>query len=178
MKTTTELILNTLKPMNPKSVFLYGSQARGDATSKSDYEVGVIFDDDKYVSRREVHSQVQIPNVRVYPFKVTELQKGTFDTPFQRTIYLRELVEGGETIEGEEVIEKLTPPLITTLDLIQRIRFDIGYSLAAVLSNRSGDTKTTLEEFFKSCLFKKRKFMSKTLYFLYKKIALIYIYFV
>ena len=39
------------------------------------------------------------------------------------------------------------------MDLIQRIRFDIGFSLAAVLSLRSGDTNTGLEEFSKACLF-------------------------
>ena len=42
---------------------------------------------------------------------------------------------------------------ITTLDLIQRLRFDIGMSLAALLSFRAGDIQTSMEEFSKSCFF-------------------------
>jgi hypothetical protein len=44
-------------------------------------------------------------------------------------------------------------PSITTLDLIQRIRFDIGFGLGAVISMRNGDIKTASTEFYKSCLF-------------------------
>jgi predicted nucleotidyltransferase len=145
--------LRSLAPFNPKSVFLYGSRGRKDAKPDSDYEIGVIFQDDLYVQRSEIHASITNSNVKAYPFKWTELRSGRFDTPFIKSIYLREIIEGGRTIAGEHLIEHIPPPSITTLDLVQRIRFDIGYALAALLSFRTGDMSTSMEEFGKSCLF-------------------------
>lgn len=148
-----EITLHSLAPFKPKSVFLYGSRARKDAKPDSDYEVGVIFDDEKYIQRSEIHAAITNSSVKAYPFKWNELLHSTFDTPFIRPIYLREIIEGGQTIAGEHLIEQIPPPPITTFDLVQRIRFDIGYALAAVLSFRTGDMQTSMEEFSKSCLF-------------------------
>ena len=39
------------------------------------------------------------------------------------------------------------------MDLLQRIRFDTGFALAAILSKRNGDEITAATEFPKSCLF-------------------------
>lgn len=146
-------VIESLKQFNPKSVFLYGSRGRGDARPDSDYEVGVIFDDDKYVQRSEIHAAISNSSVKAYPFKWSELSSGTFAHVFQRSIYLREIIVGGKTIDGEHLIEQIPPVPITTLDLIQRLRFDIGQALAALLSYRSGDMPTSMEEFSKSCLF-------------------------
>lgn len=132
---------------------MYGSRGRGDNRVDSDYEVGVIFEDDKAVTRSELHEKIKLESVRIYPFKLSEIRSGILDTPFVNSIYLRELIEGGKTIHGEKVVEKLTPQPVTTLDLIRRIRFDIGYALAAILSSRTNDTLTAYEEFSKSCLF-------------------------
>jgi hypothetical protein len=145
--------LQSLSKFNPKSVFLYGSRGRGDAKPDSDYEIGVIFDDDKYVQRSDIHSAITDPQVKAYPFKWGELSNGTFGHVFQKSIYLREIIMGGKTIAGEHLIEQIPPPPITTLDLIQRLRFDIGMALAAVLSFRTGDMQTSMEEFSKSCFF-------------------------
>lgn len=148
-----EQIIESLAQFNPYSVFLYGSRGRGDNNKNSDWEVGVIFKDDKYFERNIIHTAVQLDSVRIYPFKLSEIQSGVLDTPFVSSIYLRELVKGGKTISGTAVIESIEPIAITTLDLVRRIRFDIGYSLASLLSFRSGDVPTALEEFSKSCLF-------------------------
>lgn len=145
--------LQILSKFNPKSVFLYGSRGRGDAKPDSDYEIGVIFDDDKYVQRSDIHAAITNPSVKAYPFKWGELSSGTFGHVFQKSIYLREIVMGGKTIAGEHLIEQIPPPPITTLDLIQRLRFDIGMALAAILSYRTGDMQTSMEEFSKSCFF-------------------------
>lgn len=61
----------------------------------------------------------------------------------------------------------MKPPAITIVDLMQDLRFNIGYALASVISHRNHDPKTTSLEFYKSCLFgtrslvllKKRKFV-------------------
>lgn len=145
--------LQALAKFNPKSVFLYGSRGRGDAKPDSDYEIGVIFDDNKYVQRSDIHAAITDPNVKAYPFKWGELSSGTFGHVFQKSIYLREIIMGGKTIAGEHLIEQVPPPPITTLDLIQRLRFDIGMALAAILSYRTGDIQTSMEEFSKSCFF-------------------------
>lgn len=145
--------LKALAKFNPKSVFLYGSRGRGDATPESDYEIGVIFDDDAYVLRSDIHAAITNPDVKAYPFKWGELQQGTVGFVFQKSLYLREIIAGGRTIAGADLIGQIPLPPITILDLIQRTRFDIGMALAALLSYRSGDTKTCKEEFSKSCLF-------------------------
>ena len=145
--------LDRLTRFNPKSVFLYGSRGRGDAKPGSDYEVGVIFDDGKYVQRSEIHAAISDPRVKVYPFKWEELSHGTFGHVFQKSIYMREIIKGGKTLAGEHLVEQIPPPPITVLDLMQRLRFDIGMALAAILSYRAGDMQTSMEEFSKSCLF-------------------------
>lgn len=144
--------LEALRQFNSKSVFLYGSRGRSDSMPNSDYEIGVIFDDANYVQRHKIHAVIDSPNVKAYPFKLSELLNGTFDTPFQKTIYLHEIIKGGRTIDGEHLIEQIPPPPIAVIDLIQRIRFDIGYALAALLSYRNNDMQTSMEEFCKSCL--------------------------
>lgn len=146
-------IVQELQQFSPYSIFLYGSRGRGDNKDDSDYEVGVIFEDDKVIRRSELHKKVNLDSVRIYPFKLSEIESGELDTPFVNSIYLRELVEGGRTIFGEKVVEALNPQPITTLDLIRRVRFDVGYALAAILSCRTGDLETAYEEFSKSCLF-------------------------
>ncbi|MEM2089770.1 MAG: hypothetical protein QXL88_01615 [Candidatus Pacearchaeota archaeon] len=72
---------------------------------------------------------------------------------FSKKIYLRELILAGKTISGEKVIEKMKPPPITIIDLIQDLGFDLGYALASVVSHRNGDKITASTEFYKSCLF-------------------------
>lgn len=161
-------IIFELQQFSPHSIFLYGSRGRGDNKDDSDYEVGVIFEDDRAVRRSELHKKVRLEQVRVYPFKLSEIQSGELDTPFVNNIYLRELIEGGKTIFGEKIVETLKSQPITTLDLIRSIRFDIGYALAAILSSRTDDLETAHEEFSKSCLFglrtliilRQRKFIS------------------
>jgi predicted nucleotidyltransferase len=145
--------LRELSRFKPKSVFLYGSRGRGDFKTDSDYEIGVIFDDEEYVQRSEIHAAISDTNVKAYPFKWSELSSGTFGHVFQKSIYLREIILGGRTIAGVNLIEHIAPVPVTTLDLIQRIRFDIGMALASLLSYRSGDMQTSMEEFSKSCLF-------------------------
>lgn len=145
--------ISALSKFKPKSIFLYGSRGRGDFMSDSDYEVGVIFDEGKYVQRSDIHAAISDSDVKAYPFKREELLNGTFKHVFQKSLYLREIIMGGRTIHGEHLIEHIPPLPITTLDLLMRNRFDIGMALAALLSYRSKDMVTSMEEFSKSCLY-------------------------
>ncbi len=151
---------------NPTSVFLYGSRARTDFLKRSDFEIGVLIPENRYFSRSDIKKYIDIPSVSIYTFKLEDFANGIIDTPFQKSVYLRELISAGKTLYGEKVIERMKPPAITIIDLMQDLRFNIGYALASIISHRNHDPKTTSLEFYKSCLFgtrnlvllKKRKF--------------------
>lgn len=146
-------IIKSLISFNPLSIFLYGSRGRGDYKEDSDYEVGIIFEDEKILKRSFIHERINLDSVAVYPFKLSDVTAGNFNNPFVDSIYARELVEGAKTIYGRKIIENINPPKITTLDLLRLIRFEIGCAFTAVLAHRNGDLKIPNEGFSKSCLF-------------------------
>lgn len=137
----------------PVSIFLYGSRARTDYLEQSDYEIGVLYRQDKKISRIELKKINSSKNINLYPFEYEDFIKYKIDTPFPENIYLRELILSGKTISGKQVIETLKPPPLKLIDLLQRIRFDTGFALAAVLSHRRKDSITARIEFSKSCFF-------------------------
>ncbi|MDD3007103.1 MAG: nucleotidyltransferase domain-containing protein [Candidatus Pacebacteria bacterium] len=178
-----EVTLDKIEKLcNPVSIFLYGSRARNDFLERSDFEIGVLMHEYNYISRGKIASEINGNNFNIYPFKYEDFLKGKIDTPFQKSIYLYELVGAGKTLRGEKVLEKIKLPAITIVDLIQSIRFEIGYSLASIMSQRNGDFKTASLEFYKSCLFglrcleilelKKLAFTYEDIYNLSKKINL------
>lgn len=140
----------------PTSIFLYGSRARQDFLARSDYEVGVLMRRAAYIHRADLQARVKASHLNVYPFELESFLRGNVDTPFQRRIYLRELVLSAKTIRGRQVVETMAAPPIGTLDLVQEVRFNLGRAFAAVMSYRGGDKKTALWQFSKSCLFATR----------------------
>ncbi len=148
-----ELIINKLKKFKPESIFLYGSRARTDYTKRSDFEVGIIFKKENYIPRKILKDSVKEKDINVYPFKLEDIKIGILDTPFQKAIYLRELILAGKTIYGKKIIENIKPPEIKVIDIIQDLRFNIGYAFASMHSYRNGDKMTGAYEFYKSCLY-------------------------
>ena len=144
------------KRFKPISIFLYGSRARTDFLKRSDFEIGILFSKDNYVGRSEIKKVVSKKGFNIYPFEYEEFLQGKIDTPFQKKIYLRELITAGKTLSGEKVIEKMKTPQIRLIDLIQDLRFNLGYALASIISHRNGDKITASTEFYKSCLFATR----------------------
>jgi len=138
---------------NPASIFLYGSRARTDAKSNSDYEVGVLYKRGSKIARRDIQALNPHKKIIVYPFEYESFLEHKIDTPFPEKIFLRELVEAGKTLFGEKVLENLATPDIQAIDLLQRVRFDTGIALAAMLSARHGDKLSSAAGFSKSCLF-------------------------
>ncbi len=151
-----EIIKLLNKYFNPISIFLYGSRARTDFMKKSDFEIGVFFSKDNYAGRNEIKKIVSNELFNIYPFEYEHFIQGKIDTPFQKNIYLCELILAGKTLSGEKIIEKMKAPQIGIIDLIQDLRFNLGYALASVISHRNGDKKTASYEFYKSCLFATR----------------------
>lgn len=140
-----------LVDLGARSVFLYGSRARGDNLSDSDWEIGVIFDQEEYISRREL-APLQTGGVVIYPFKYEELAVGIADVPFTRSIWLTELITAAKTIGGEDVTSKIPLPEITTLDIIADNSFYKARSLDAMIAQREGHDSLARDLFVKSAL--------------------------
>jgi len=153
MEEVVELLVKNFRPI---SIFLYGSRARKDFLRESDFEIGIIFRRKDYVGRREIKKIVNKGGFNIYPFIYESFTTGVLDTPFQKKIYLRELVSTGKTLFGEKVVENMQAPQINIIDAIQDLRFNLGYALASIISHRNGDKKTASLEFYKSCLFATR----------------------
>jgi len=150
---TIQKIINKLKKFNPESVFLYGSRARTDFLKRSDFEIGVIFKEENYVNRKKLKEIVKEKEVNIYPFKLEELKNCSFDTPFSKKIYLRELVEKAKTIEGKDIIGNLKKPNIEIIDLVRDIGFYLGRAFDSVLSSRLDNKINANMFFYKSNLF-------------------------
>jgi len=122
----------------PVSIFLYGSRARNDFKEDSDYEVGVIYGKKK-INRSDLAKMHELKNLVIYPFLFDDIKNGNLDTPFPKTIYLKELIETGKTLFGEKILENMKAPKIKIMDLVERASFDIATAFAAVRSYRNGD---------------------------------------
>lgn len=142
-----------------RSVFLYGSRARTDFYADSDYEIGILMEKDKYIGRSEIKSKFNFKGINIFPFYYEEFIAYNPDTPFVKSIYMREIIEAGKTLAGEKIIENLKPPGIKLLDIIRDLRFNLGYSLAATHSYREGDNINASLHLAKSCLFGTRDYI-------------------
>jgi predicted nucleotidyltransferase len=120
----------------PISIFLYGSRARTDFKEDSDYEVGFIQNKKGEISRIALKEFVNNKKILIFPFVKNELVNYSLNTPFQKDIYMYELIKAGKTLAGEKFIENLKPSKITTVSLIERLGFDLGQALAAVFASR------------------------------------------
>lgn len=153
MDKLSDVVEKIQKICKPISIFLYGSRARNDFLENSDFEIGVLMEKEKYIKRSTISKEISEEWFSVYPFKYEDFIKNDIDTPFQKSIYAYELISTGKTLYGEKVIEKMKLPEINIIDIIQDLRFNLGYALASVISQRNKDFKTASMEFYKSCLF-------------------------
>lgn len=150
-------IIEILKALNPVSIFLYGSQATKTQNRKSDYEIGIIFCDDFYIHRNEIKKKICDNNYNVFPFKLSEIQNYTIDTPFQKNIYIASLINGNaKTIYGKKIIENLTIPKISKQDLLMDTSFNLGYALSAVRLMKENQTALANEFLYKSMFYATR----------------------
>ena len=159
MEKAQKIANDLFKFTNAKSIFLYGSRARDDFYERSDYEIGVLMEREKYIGRAEIKKQFNIEEINIFPFYKEDFIVFKPDTPFQKSIYMREIIKAGKTLAGEKIIENLQPPEIKLLDIIQDIRFNLGYALAATHSYRNNDNITASLHFEKSCLFGTRDYI-------------------
>lgn len=154
MKLKLEKILYKISTLcNPVSIFLYGSRARKDHLPSSDYEIGVLIRKRNYVSRSEIGKSINYKGFSIYPFEYEKFIKHQIDTPFQKAIYFKDLSVGGKTIRGKKIIESMDVPSVKVVDILQDLRFSLGFAFASMHSYRNNDKKTSSFEFYKSCLY-------------------------
>ncbi len=144
-------VAEKLLQMGAYSVFLYGSRATGDALPTSDWEIGVIFEDNKYKNRSEVANLTSTGTV-IYPFKKSEIEAGSPTTPFTKSIWLTEIIKTAKTIAGEHAVEQIPLPQITNEDLKADVAFRKAGALDAMIAFRSGAKGLAVDFFVKSCL--------------------------
>lgn len=148
------IVLDKLEKLySPVSIFLYGSRAGKDFLPTSDYEIGVLMRKKNYVRRSEIKKVIHEKGISVYPFEYERFIKYEIDTPFQKSIYLRDLVIGGKTLRGQKLIENMKLPPIRVIDILQDLRFTLGLAFASMHSYRNGDKFTSSYDFYKSCFY-------------------------
>jgi len=109
------------------------------------------------VSRKEIKKQITNSNYNVFPFKLSEIQTYTLDTPFQKNIYIASLICGNaKTIFGENIIENLEMPQISKQDLLMDTSFNLGYALSAVRLMKENVKDLANEMFYKSMFYATR----------------------
>lgn len=150
-------IVNKLKNLNPLSIFIYGSCATNSKNSKSDCEIGVIFDEKNYTKKNVIDNLINNKNYKIYPFKNNDLKEYDIDTPFEKNIYIYSLISGGaKTIFGQKIIENLTLPNIDKHNLLADIYFNLGYLLSAYRLFKFKNNQLSYELFYKAILFTTR----------------------
>ena len=113
-KDVNDVLDKVNKETSPVSIFIYGSQARGDHIPESDYEVGVLYKEKNKISRSSLSKMHNVKGLNIYPFVYENFTTYQPDTPFPTAFYLRSLFDGGaKTIHGEKVVEEIQPPAIT-----------------------------------------------------------------
>jgi hypothetical protein len=150
-------VIGLLKTFGPISIFIYGSQANKTINSKSDYEIGIIFNDDKYTTRQEIKTKIPDSNYNIFPFKLSDIKTRTLDTPFQKDIFIASLICGNaKTVLGKKIIENLDMPKISKHDLLMDTSFNLGYALSAVRLMKENVKDLAKELFYKSMFFATR----------------------
>lgn len=138
---------------NPVSIFLYGSRARNDYLENSDYEIGILYESDKFIDERTLHSLVpHNKKYRFYPYEINSFIRGSLDIPFESSIFLRMISLKGRTLRGKSIVENFLPPHITVVSLMREIKFQIGRASDSIMLLRLGEDRLGAELFFKSCL--------------------------
>jgi len=127
-----ELLKKIWEETEPVSIFLYGSMVRDDFENDSDYEVGIIYERDKKMSRQKLSEFYNYKNVKIYPFILEELENGEINTPFPKAIYLQTLLQE---------------------DLLESVVFCLGRAYSAVVSSRQNDWVTVRDNFTKSAFY-------------------------
>lgn len=141
------------KESKPVSIFLYGSMARDDFETDSDYEIGVVYEKNNKWSRQQLGEINTLKSVKIYPFILEELKKGEIDTPFPKAIYLQTLLKSSVVLYGKDLKKIIKDFKINKEDLVESVGFSLGRAYGAVVSSRQNDWMAVRDSFTKSALY-------------------------
>lgn len=145
--------LSRLPQYDVISVFLFGSRARGEHKPSSQTELGLFFRDDIPPSKGYFDRLVSPPNdVELFPYKFADFKNETLIIPFQRQLYLYEVISQGVTLQGQELLGTCAPPKVTNLHLSQDIKFWQGRASDALVCHRANSTQLASVLFSKSMI--------------------------
>ena len=165
-------IESTFKPL---SIFVYDSNVDSGAQGKNDMNLGVIFEDNKYVERKNIIELISSGTTSITPFKLSEITSHDVETLFQKNLFIKSLANGGaKTVYGDKIVEELKEPKVTAKDLLMDTYFNLGRAMSAVQSNKNEKIKSSAaanELFYKSCLLCARNLV----YFSTKKFPVTYL---
>ncbi len=152
--------MEIVRKTKPVSIFLYGSYAANDyVPGVSDLEIGVLRKKKSDVSNRTLkaiaqkYSKRKSLTLRVYAYDLEGFKKGTVNSPFTKSVFIRHLALTSQTIWGKEIMERLVPPPLTLLDAYREACFSTMRVLAGLFFLRAGNTKEAYEMSYKACLF-------------------------
>ena len=146
------------------TVFVYGSQARGDHESSSDLEVGLVVPANLGDGASAAFAEAVSPSIRAryYTFSRERLKAGTPDVPFTRRIFIAELRHSAVTVYGEP-LASLVPVLpIRPGDLFEEHGFIRARVLDGLICAREGHSTTAAALCWKASYMAGRLFILAT----------------
>src|SRR3989344_8413951 len=108
-----------LKKTEPASIFLYGSYNSSEyLPGTSDLEIGVLRkkkEDAPSATLRHIAQKYSTEKIhlRIYPYDIQGFEKGTINSPFTKSVFIRHTILSSKTIWGEQIIEHFKLPVIT-----------------------------------------------------------------
>lgn len=148
-----KILLKITEILDPVSIFLYGSMARDDFESDSDYEIGVVYKNASKMSRSELKEINPNSNIKIYPFIYEDLIVGKIDTPFPKYFYLRNIAESSINIFGKNIKDIVKVPKLKKKDLFEQFGYCSGRAYSAVVSSKQNDLIAVRDGFTKSMLY-------------------------
>lgn len=126
-----------------ETIFVYGSQARGDYERSSDLEVGIVVPWASEGASAKFSKAIS-PSIpaRYYTFERPKLEQGKPDVPFTRRIFVAELRASAITVFGEPVEEFLPRLGIRAGDLYEEHGFVRARILDGLVCARNGHDET------------------------------------
>jgi len=147
------IIARIIEQTRPTSIFLYGSRARDDFLSRSDYEVGVLYENDEMIEETYLQNMLgPRRRYRIYPYEIDAFTAGSINLPFETSIFIRVVTVGGKTIWGKPIVEHMSLPPITTVSLLREVKFQLGRASDALACFQYGYNQLCSRLFSKSCL--------------------------
>lgn len=147
------------KNAKPASIFLYGSYNSPEyLPGTSDLEIGVMRKKKEDVSSavlRHIAQKYSTKKIRlrIYPYDIQGFEKGTINSPFTKSVFIRRTILTSKTICGEKIIENLPLPKITLIDAYREACFTTMRALSALFFLRADKMEETIEMTYKACLF-------------------------